>query len=197
MQIISAIAGLLMMSGFIPYIIGILRGKTKPAKASWIIWGLLDFIAMAGMYAAGSLNGQIVGSSAGVLIVVVLACMYGKPGWTTLDILCLTGAAFGLFLWWVTNDPVFGIVTSQIVVFVGAIPTFVSAWKEPEGEDRAAWMLFFISCVFACIAIPAWTLEDALQPINFTIIETAMIYIIWIRPRWLKKRRGAAINLTH
>jgi hypothetical protein len=37
-QTLSVIAGILFVAGFFPYIKAILKGETKPAKASWIIW---------------------------------------------------------------------------------------------------------------------------------------------------------------
>jgi hypothetical protein len=80
-----------------------------------------------------------------------------------------------------------GIVTSQIVCFLGSIPTFVSAWEDPSKEDKTAWTIFWISCVCAVLAIPAWTLADALQPLNFFAIQSVMMLILFVRPKLLAK----------
>jgi hypothetical protein len=178
-EIIGIAAGFLFVVGFVPYVLAILRGETKPAKASWIIWATLDSITLTGMFFKDAVNSQILGAVFGAWVVVVLALKYGTRGWTKLDKFCLGGAVLGIVLWQVSGDPVFGIATSLGVVFVGSIPTFVSAWKNPSNEDKMAWTIFWVSCVCAVIAIPEWTLADAAQPITFFVIETIMMYILY------------------
>jgi hypothetical protein len=183
-QTLSLIAGILFIAGFVPYIRAILKRETKPAKASWIIWATLDSITLVGMYFKGTINGQIVWAVMGAWIVAALALKFGTPGWTKLDKFCLFGAVLSIVLWKAFNDPIFGIMTSLSVVFIGAIPTFASAWKDPGCEDRLAWTIFWISCVCAVIAIPNWTLADASQPLTFFTIETVMMYILYIKARF-------------
>ncbi len=195
-DILSTIAGILFFLGFVPYIIAILKGYTKPAKASWVIWASLDTITLAGMYATGTINGQIIGAVAGVWVIVALAIKYGVPGWSTLDKCCLVGAVLGIVLWKLFSNPTLGIVTSQCVVFLGAIPTFVSTWKDPTQEDKVAWTIYWLSCVFAYVAIPRWTLEDAAQPITFLTIESIMMVLIWIYPIWKKPITNSEVE-TH
>jgi hypothetical protein len=122
-EFISVLAGIVLFVGYIPYVRAILRGETKPAKASWIIWGSLDVITLVGMYLENALNGQICGATAGAFTVVFLAFRYGTPGWTRLDRFCLGGAAVGVLLWYAFDDPVLGIVTSQAVVLLASFPT--------------------------------------------------------------------------
>lgn len=180
-NIISVIAGMLFVVGFVPYIRAILRKETRPAKASWIIWASLDYIVLAGMIVKKTVNGQILGAVIGATIVIGLAMKYGASGWKKIDIFCLAGAILGIALWMISSDPVFGIMTSCIVAFIGSFPAFISAWEDPSREDKLAWTIFWISCVCAMIAIPKWTLADAAQPVTFFMIETVMMYILYFR----------------
>ena len=191
-RMFTAVAGILMMAGFVPYIRAILRdrhlpadapNRTTPMKASWIIWTTLDTITLAGMIAKGTVNGQMIGTIIGAYITVGLVLKFGKSGWTKLDKRCLGGAALGITLWALTRNPVAGIATSCAVLFLGSIPTFESAWEDPSRENRAAWTLYWLSCLSALAAIPAWTIADALQPITFATVETTMMVILYIRPR--------------
>lgn len=182
-HVLTLIAGVLFLLGFVPYIRAIVRGETKPAKASWVIWATLDMITLAGMFFKNAINGQIIGAVIGAWVVVILSLIYGTRGWTKLDKYCLGGAVLGIALWVAFDNPVFGIVVSNIVVFLGAIPTFKSAWGDPGREDKMAWTIYWLSCVFAVLAIPAWTLADATQPVIFFVIETVMMYILYIRAR--------------
>lgn len=182
-EVLQVLAGLLYIAAFVPYIRAILRKETKPAKASWLIWASLDTITLAGMFFNNTVNGQMLGVVLGAWVVALLALKYGTPGWTKLDKFCLGGGVLGIVLWQVFNDPILGIVTSLSVIFLGSFPTFTSAWKDPSRENKLAWTIFWVSCVCAVIAIPHWTLADAIQPITFFVIETIMMYILFIRPR--------------
>jgi len=184
---LNVVAGILFVFAFIPYIRAILRGETKPAKASWIIWASLDYIVLAGMIVEHTVNGQILGAVIGATIVIGLAMKYGTPGWTRTDKFCLGGAFLGISLWIAFNNPVFGILTSCAVALLGSVPTFISAWRDPSREDKSAWTIFWVSCVCAIIAIPQQTLAAAAQPVTFFIIESVMMFILFIHPIFSKK----------
>lgn len=184
-EMLSILAGLLFIAGFIPYIRAILRKEARPAKTTWIIWAILDIITLLGMYVKDTVNGQILSAVIGACAVAVLALKYGTPGWTKLDKFCLTGAILGIILWQAFNSPALGIIVTLSVIFLGSIPMFTSTWKDPSRENKLAWMIFWISCVCAVIAIPQWTLADAAQPITFFAIETIMMYILYIHSRSL------------
>jgi hypothetical protein len=188
-EVFSTLAGGLFFAAFIPYIYAVLRRGAKPAKASWLIWASLDTVTLAGMFFKDAVNSQILGAVLGAWVVAVLALRYGTPGWTKLDKFCLGGAVLGILLWQVFSDPIFGIVTSLSMVFLGSIPTFTSAWKDPSRENKLAWVMFWVSCVFAITVIPHWTLADAAQPITFFAVESIMMFILFIRPMYSGKEQ--------
>jgi len=111
----------------------------------------------------------------------------GMPGWTKLDKWCIGGAVLGIILWQVFDEANFGIVISNIVIAIGSIPTFRSAWKDPSHENKLAWTMFWISCWLAVIAIPQWTLADAAQPVTFFIVDGIVTCILFIRRPQLAK----------
>lgn len=175
------------IAGFVPYAWSIIwpppppKKSVEPSKATWLIWAVLDAIALAGMAAKGSLNGQIIASTIGASMTALLALKYGVAGWTLIDKICLAGAMLSIILWIYFGDSNAGIITSLVAILIGAWPTFESAWKNPENENKWAWLMFFLACVFAVIAIPAFTIQDAAQPICFILIESTMMYLVWIR----------------
>lgn len=181
---LSIISGVLFMIAFIPYIRAIRRGETKPAKAN--TWPVLT-MRMASKH---TLNGQIIGAVAGAWTVALLALKYGTPGWTRLDKFCLSGAVLGIVLWQTFSDPVLAIVTCAATLVLAAIPTFISAWRDPGKENRTAWMIYFLSCVAAIPAIPKWTLADAAQPVAFTFIETTMVVLLFVVPPVKRSWKG-------
>lgn len=181
-NILSVFAGVLFIVGFIPYIRAILKRESKPSKASWIIWASLDTIILAGMIAEHSVNGQIIGAVIGAWTVAFLAMKYGTPGWTKLDKFCLSSMILGIMFWKIFSNPVLGIVISSSVIFIGAVPTFISTWHDSNRENRTAWTIAWLSCVMTVIAIPfPLTLANTLQPATFFVVESVMMYLLYIR----------------
>lgn len=182
---LSILAGLLFFAGLARYGWAVWRDRknpkaSKPIKVSWLIWISVDCISLAGMWARDALNGQIVGTVIGGIVVLILALFFGKPGWTKLDKFVLAGAVLGLLLWGAFDSPELGILMSGFLVLIGSIPTIRSAIENPSHEDRIAWTLYFVSCIFALLAVPRWdTLADTIQPVTFTIIETVMVIILY------------------
>jgi hypothetical protein len=198
--IFSIIGGILFALAFAPYILAILgkgidfqkrkvisKERTRPQKSTWIIWATLDSIILIGMLSKRAINGQIAVAVICAWLVVRLTVKHGKPGWSKLDKLCIGGAVFGIILSLVFGNAIPGIAAGCAVLLIGSFPTFASAWKKPSNEDKTAWTIYWISCVFTMMAIPKLTFQDMAQPITFFLIESVMIYILYIHARKLKK----------
>lgn len=152
--------------------------------SSWLIFATLDIITIAGMFSKGVLSGQIVGAATGSMIIAFLALRNGITGWNLLDIICLIGAVIGLLFWGFSGDATASIFISISVMFIGCIPTFVSAWKNPLHENKVTWLIQFISCILQILALTSWSVASAAQPVGFLLMETVMVCLVWIRPLW-------------
>ena len=181
----STLSGVIFFLALVPYTITILKGKTRtrPAKASWLIWASMDTVVFAGMVAKHSMNGQILAAICGAWVVFFLTLKYGVPGWTRIDKICLGGTVLAMLLWAISGNPVVGIVTSLGSGLLGSVPTFVSAWHDPSRENKLAWTMCVVSCVFAILAISDWTLASAGQPLVFAFIDVTVWAIVMLRPQ--------------
>lgn len=176
---ISTIAGIIFFLGYIPYVGGILQGKVKPAKVTWLIWAIVDIITLLGMYNEDAINGQIVGASIGAVALAILSLKYGVKGWSTVDIACLIGAFFAIGAWILSGNGLLSILICQVVNVLGAIPTFVSINKDPDKESKLAWLLFGFSCVLTVATIPRFTIEDSTQPLTFLFLQTVILFLLF------------------
>lgn len=177
-----ALAGLLLLIAQSSYIIAIIRGQTRPSRASWVIWTALTWLGAAAMYASGALNVQMAMFCIGDAIIILLAIPFGAPGWSKVDIAALVSGAVGVVFWVLTKNPLYGLGISMAVNAIASIPTYVKTWHAPEHEDLTAWVLVSFSSFFQTLAIPAWTVADALQPILFVLLQVPMVLLI-LRPR--------------
>jgi hypothetical protein len=188
MKALAILAAILCIAGYIPYICGILTKQTKPAKVSWIAWSVLDITGVLAMYSAGAVNGYIIGASAGTTIIALLSLKYGIPGWTLTDKFCLAATVISITLWQTFNNPVLGIIIGCIAGFAGSIPTLLSAWEDPSRENKPAWAIWYVACILGLIIIPKLTLADSLMPITFFIVQTGVVFTIFIRPFFTIRR---------
>lgn len=187
METIQMVAGVVFCLGFYPYLDALTQRLIRPPKSTWLIWATVDWMLFAGMYAGGTMNGQILGACIGSTVVAILTLFYGAPGWSTLDKRCLLVAALGVGLWQVTDYEELSITVSTIVLLVGSLPLIRSAVEDPTHQSKGAWTLYFASCVLTVIAIPEWDFGHVVPVLSFVIPDTAMMYLVVVRPLWHRR----------
>ncbi len=178
----NTISGVLFFTAFLPYVWAIVNYQTVPSPISWAIWASVDTLVLFAMKKEKAPTGQITGAVAGSWFIVILAVVFGTPTMGSVEWVSIVGAATGIVLWQKTGNAVSAIVCSQIALFVGALPTFISAYNNPGCEDPIAWSIWFTSCICSLFAIKKWSLAEAMQPVTFTAIETIMVVLVVIRP---------------
>ncbi len=161
-------------------------GKAEPVKMTWLIWSILDIITWGAMWKINNRNFQIDGCVIGNTVVLILAFLYGKAGWTKVDIFCGVGATFGIFLWWLTGDPTLGMKMTLLTLVFGSIPLFIATWKNPLGESKIAWTIYWSSSIFMLFSFPVWSVKDCAQVGAFFFIQTVMMLLIFVKP-WVEK----------
>ncbi len=186
-------AGLLSLAAFVPYILAILRGETRPNRATWWIWTLVGFMLGASYYASGASHTIWVPVSytVGPLVTAGLSVKYGEGGWTRFDRACVLGVAASLVLWWVLRSPIVALVINLWIDFMGALPTIRKSYLEPDGEDRAAWALFFVGNAANLFAVERWVFAIAVYPI-YMFVASGTITALVLRPRASHTSDGAA-----
>ncbi len=178
-SLMSNLAGLVFLAAFVPYMRSIIHGKTKPKRVSWFIWMLTDWITLGMLWLAGAVNGLVVGAVIGATGVFILSLKHGKKGSGFVEPLVLVLGLASIAIWLILDDPVLGLIASVTAIGIATIPTIRSAWDCPEDEDRFAWLIFFIACIFALFGIPSWELRHWLTPVVFFFNEGVMVYILW------------------
>jgi hypothetical protein len=178
---LSTLAGLLYVIGFIPYIVAILRGETKPSSSTWIIWTMLDSITLGGMLTRHQISGTLVAGLIGSLTIAILSLTNGWRGWTMTDLICLGGAAVGIAFWALTWNADLAIVITMVVMMIGAVPTIKSAWLNPKAENKLAWAVYASGCIIGVMAISEWSITGALQPITFLVIDGSVALVVFFR----------------
>lgn len=190
LQLAGYLSGIAIILSFFPYIRDIFRDKTKPERASWLIWTILGLISFFSQFAKGATWSLTMtgAQAAGDALIFLLALKYGLGGLQKRDIAGLTGAAIGLILWGLTGEAA---VALFIVVFVDAIGvalTVIKTYRYPSTETVSSWVLTFLGGLFACIAVGR--LDFVLLAFPFYICLASISILISI---WLGFRHGGKV----
>ncbi len=180
-------AGILAMAAYVPYIYSVLKGRTRPNRASWFIWSVLGIIIFASYWSIGARDTIWFVMPFGMIITALLSVKYGVGGWTPFDRLCLIGAGAGLLLWWISGIALTALIISIMIDMVGYLPTIRKLWHDQKSEDALAWMMFVAGAALNIFALESWAFELAVVPIYLLVFNSTVLALILI-PRQGRQR---------
>ena len=186
---LGLLSGILGVVGIAPYIRDILLKKTKPERASWLIWMVLEGIAFFSQLAKGATNSLWLPGveTVAVAIVFILSIKYGEGGFTSRDIIALITAFCGLIVWFFTKEASFALFIVILIDAAGAYLTVIKAYKEPASETLITWVLSVISAILAAFAVGAFNFILLLYPIYLALGNFAVVAAILLGKRKTSK----------
>lgn len=189
LQILGLTSGILGLVYCFPYIRDILLHKTKPERASWLIWSVLGSISFFSQLAKGATNSLWMtgADTLGVVVIFLLALKYGEGGLAPRDIKALIVASLGLVIWYFTKEPAFALFIVILVDGAGAILTILKAYEDPGSETMSAWFISGLSGFVAALSVGSlnWILLS--YPLYIGIANWAVIVAMLLGKREQKK----------
>lgn len=189
--LLGQIAGILAVVQAIPYIVSILRGKTKPARASYAIWSVVQVISVVSYIASGATDTKWVPIALTVSAIAIfsLSFKYGMGGLSKLDISCLGIAAIAIVLWVTTNDPALAVYASLVASTIAYIPIVKKSYLLPDTENTLSWTLYAIAVLFNVLALTTLDPVIALTPM-ISLLFSGTIAVLLLSPRKRKTNRN-------
>lgn len=163
-----------------PYIRDILKGKTKPERASWFIWTVLGTIAFFSQLEKGATNSLwLVGvGTLSVLVVSILSIKFGSGGLARRDIFSLIFAVLGILLWFFTKDSTIALIITILVGSTGSFLTVVKSYEDPESETISTWLLVSVAGIFSALSVGRWNLILLIYPTYIFLTNIAVVSAI-------------------
>lgn len=179
---LSIVASILCLVAFFPYITTILKGTTKPNRASWWIWVTLGTVLCASYYSTGGgiTLWAFVFTVLGQLIVAILSLKSGEGGWSNLDRTCLVGAGVSLLLWLWFDDPFVALLFGITIDIFAVVPTIKKSYLDPESEDLLYWIIYGLGTFLNIFTVENWSFQVILWPIYVLIANLAIVYLLLI-----------------
>lgn len=191
-KLMGLIGGIIAFLGFMPYITTMVKGTSKPSRASWAVWSVMGLVILGTYYASGARNNLpvTIALAVGPIVTFLFTLKYGEGGDNTFDKTCLIGALGSLALWKGLNSPVLGLCGALITDFIGVLPTWRNFLKKGDQEEWPAWVIWSVGNICNMFTIEKLTVQDALYP-TYYLVGTGVSTFLVLRGHYRKKTNNA------
>lgn len=175
-------SALLSIAAYLPYIRDVLQNRTRPQRASWLIWSVLGCIAFAAQWAEGATHSLwFVGSQvAGTIAVFALSLVKGQGRYLSrTDMGVLSLAVAGLFLWHITQEPAAALAIVIAVSALGGALTVAKCLKDPGSETVSTWGLSWLAAGLGLVALEQWEPILLAYPLYLMTLYSCFMAAIW------------------
>lgn len=183
----AIIAGIFAFLGAIPYVMDVIRRKTKPHIVSWFTWTLLLIVATSAAFAAHQTRSALLtlGDTMGTLLVLALGIKHGIAKFNWFDGVCQLGVIIGLVLWLVFDSPAIAITASICVDFIASLPTIKHSWQSPQEETWQAFGLAVVASSLTLLSLNVFKVTSLAFPVYLLLANLALVVVVIYRRRKL------------
>lgn len=174
------LAGALGAANTAPYVRDTLSRATVPHRGSWLIWGVLEIVAVESQRADGarwSLVPLIV-QAVGSCVVFVLAVRFGTGGVVWVDLTLIAVAAAGVVGWLTVDEPIIATVCVITADFVAALMMLPKAWLDPHSETMSTFVLASLGGATMIASVGSVSVGLLVYPVYFTLVNAALAAVI-------------------
>lgn len=179
------------MCGYIPYIVNVLRGKTKPHAFTWLVWEVLAVVGFGiQLRGDGGPGTWLLGLTVlATMFIFLLSLKYGHKEIHIADKISLALAGATFVFWILADQPlVAAILISLIEAIGGFFPTFRKSYKLPHEETIASYAGYTISTALAIAALDNRSIELILYPASVMALNILFVVFLLVRRRQVKSR---------
>jgi len=182
---LAIIGALIAVFSTVPYLIDIVKGKTKPNIVSWFTWTLLTGISGSAALVAGEVKTAMLLYAGAIAtgLVVLFGLKYGIAKFSRFDIFCQVGAIIGLVLWLAFDSPVFGIVVPLGIDILGMLPTLRHSWLKPYEETWQTFLIGTMAPLFTIVSLTAYNIESLAFPLYLVLANGSITFAILYQRR--------------
>ena len=177
-DIFAIVGAVIVLFCTLPYIIDVVKKKTKPNIVTWIIWSVLIGIGAAALYASNEVNAALLltGDFIATFAVVIVGIKYGTAKLDRFDLICFIGAIVGLVLWLVFNSPLIAIAATILIDLIGTIPTVRHSYRHPEEETWITFALGVLATIFTLLSLPNYTFSAWVYP-AYLLFSNGLLFV--------------------
>jgi hypothetical protein len=183
----SAVATVLALVAYIPYLRDMFRGKAKPHLYTWIsiflVTAIVAYIQLIGGSGVGAIP-IILG--VGVDAVILFCCFkFGTKDVVFMDKVCLAASIFGVLFYVVAHSkPVISLAIVTAAEIIAFIPTFRKTRNDPFSESLPSYYLIMLKLSLILIALQRYNLLTVSYSALWLLVFTVFLISTY---RWRAK----------
>jgi hypothetical protein len=174
------LAGVVAVACNVPYLRDTWRGSTVPHRGSWLIWSVLEVVAVGAQGADGARWSllPLVVQAARTCLVLAQAVRLGQVGLSRVDLGLLGLAALGLAGWMAVDEPVIATACVVVADLLAALMMVPKAWREPHSETLSTFVLASASGALTALAVGTFAVPLLAYPVYFVAVNAGLAAVI-------------------
>lgn len=177
------VAGAMGIASALPYLRDTLRRSTVPHRGTWLIWGLLEVVALEAQRADGARWSLVplTTQAAGTCAVFALSLRWGSGGLSRVDLSLIALAGAGVAGWLVVDEPIIATACVIAADLIAALMMLPKTWREPGSETMATFVLAALGGMAMVGSIGSWSVSLVVYPFYFAAVNASLACVIAYR----------------
>jgi hypothetical protein len=166
-----------------PYVLAILKGKTKPHQFSWLIFSIMNGIVLFSQYFAGGRESVLISLIffLGSIVVFLLSLKYGLHDSSRWDRVLFVFALCTIVIWLITKSNDVAIWLTLIIDLAATSMTILKIKNQPDSEDPIPWIIASVAYVFTILTLVGKPLSILyVRPLYGLLGDVALIAFIYV-----------------
>jgi hypothetical protein len=177
------LAGALGAANTVPYVRDTLRRRTVPHRGSWLIWGVLEVVAVEAQRADGARWSLVplVIQAVGTCVVFGLSVRLGRGGLGVVDLGLFALAGAGVAGWLASDEPLVATMCVIAADLVAALMMLPKTWRDPDSETLSTFVLASLGGATMVGAVGSPSVPLLVYPVYFALVNAALAGVIACR----------------
>lgn len=183
-EYLSALAIIITLVAFFPYVRSIIKNTIRPHVFSWVIWGMTTVVVFfAQLQDKGGAGAWPLGVSGAITLFIALLAFIKRAdnSITKLDWAFFLLALSSLPFWYFTAVPLSAVMILTLADVLGFGPTIRKAYRFPESESVLFFFLFSARNLIVIMALENYSLTTVLFPATIALACALLIAMIIYR----------------
>jgi hypothetical protein len=179
---------------YVPYLIDIFRGRTRPHAFSWLVWATLTAVGfgIAATNGGGAGTWQLGFTSVVCAVIFLLALQRGEKEIKTSDWACLIGAGAAGCFWLFAHGDVVSAILITVIDCLGFVPTFRKSFRKPHQETLSTQTIGIAKHGLSVLALSHFSIATVLYPLSLFFMNSVFAVFLMVRRQQLQLMPGAS-----
>lgn len=175
---------LVSFAGAAVYVRDMIRGRTKPNRVSWFLWGIVPVISAVASLSVGAdpwATVRVLVAGLVPLLIFFISFFNPQGYWklTRFDYACGAFSVIALALWGFADSPRVAILLLATADGFAALPTILKAWQFPETETGWPFIAGLVAVLLVLPSIPVWNVENSAFQIYLIVANIALVFSVY------------------